>query len=751
MAYAIMRLGKLKTEGDLGAMGRHNERLRQTLNADPDRRGQNERLVGSGDWLADAQARLAEVQGHIRSNAVLGIEHVLAASPEWFERASRDQVQEWIARNMGWLHDTYGARNVVAAVFHADERTPHIQALVVPVTERDKLSAHQFIGGDRTRLVQLQDSYAAAVRELGLQRGVRGSPAEHQSVRDWYAKLEQPAREAAAVARAVQVEAPARVMLNPEAWAERQQERVAAAVRPAVELAVTQAEHYAFRAERAEGNVRVLSDRVGDLEYEARELRERLERQAQEHARERDALRAEVARHERAEVERARAVGLPEVLERLGAERDPADQKQWRLEGERINVTGAKFYNHDRGQGGGGAIDLVMHATGYSFRDAVAWLGAEVGRELAVKAGVEALRSELEASAARERPAFVAPVPEDGRWGQVRAYLTEERGLPGALVDRLHAAGDLYASERGGHTNAVFLSRGEDGTPTGAFVRGVEPGSAYRGLAAGSRRDAGVFGLATPDERDERVEGRESGAIHPTHLIITEAPIDALSAYALRLGREDGHTVCYVSTDGAGPVPHALIREALQGGGRVLVATDNDPAGERLYARIAAAHPEVERYRPALKDLNDDLRRPQEAVRIHEERERAEREREAAERARAEQEARERAHQAELRRIARLGSWDTTEAREAYELYRLARQAGQSEGMATLAAAVELAKRHNGMGAETLSRQLAAGLPRGEGEGRTEEDAERVAREAVRAALAREDVRCERDGRDRGR
>jgi len=32
----------------------------------------------------------------------------------------------------------------------------------------------------------------------------------------------------------------------------------------------------------------------------------------------------------------------------------------WRLDGDHINITGEKFYNHDRQQGGGGAIGPVL-------------------------------------------------------------------------------------------------------------------------------------------------------------------------------------------------------------------------------------------------------------------------------------------------------------------------------------------------------------------------------------------------------
>jgi len=38
-------------------------------------------------------------------------------------------------------------------------------------------------------------------------------------------------------------------------------------------------------------------------------------------------------------------------MERLGGVRDRQDGHMWRLDGDHINITGEKFYNHDRGLG----------------------------------------------------------------------------------------------------------------------------------------------------------------------------------------------------------------------------------------------------------------------------------------------------------------------------------------------------------------------------------------------------------------
>src|SRR5436305_1879214 len=81
--YAIMRSAKVKTMGHVAGLGHHIERERETRNAEAEQTYLNERLAGTGDWPADVQARL-EIAPTIRKNAVLSIEMMLGASPEWF-------------------------------------------------------------------------------------------------------------------------------------------------------------------------------------------------------------------------------------------------------------------------------------------------------------------------------------------------------------------------------------------------------------------------------------------------------------------------------------------------------------------------------------------------------------------------------------------------------------------------------------------------------------------------------------------
>ena len=58
-----------------------------------------------------------------RKDAVLAVEYVMTASPEWWKEATPRQQAEFFARSEQWLEKKYGKDRVVAAVVHRDEAT----------------------------------------------------------------------------------------------------------------------------------------------------------------------------------------------------------------------------------------------------------------------------------------------------------------------------------------------------------------------------------------------------------------------------------------------------------------------------------------------------------------------------------------------------------------------------------------------------------------------------------------------------
>lgn len=187
MSFAILRTSKLKTIGNIGGSLSHNYRTRNTPNADPDLSVMNEHSLENAEAVKNAiNARLPEKR---RSDAVLCIEHLITASPEWSGWGTNLE-REFFDKSKKWLEDKYGVHNVVATTIHRDETTPHLVAYVVPLdADTGRLNAKKWLGG-RHKLSSMQTDFANEVKNLDLQRGVEGSKAKHTQIRDYYKKIE---------------------------------------------------------------------------------------------------------------------------------------------------------------------------------------------------------------------------------------------------------------------------------------------------------------------------------------------------------------------------------------------------------------------------------------------------------------------------------------------------------------------------------------------------------------------------------
>jgi len=275
---------------------------------------------------------------------------------------------------------------------------------------------------------------------------------------------------------------------------------------------------------------------------------------------------------QRGEADRLRAVPLEVVLPLCGGERDRHDPHKWHTPVGTLAVTGAKFINWQRGRGGGGAIDLVIHLRGGGFGDAVAWLGRHCGGDTAPRSVPPPPCLQLR-----------LPPPAPEQLGRVVDYLTLARGIAPALIQALAGSGDLYADAR---ANAVFVLRDDGHAAVGAELRGTT-GVSWRGMAPGSSKDRGFFAVGPP---------RASRAL------LCESAIDALSAYTFDPLRRA------ISTSGARPQPAWL--PALVAATEVYCGFDADPTGDAMAAEMIALFPAVRRLRPPLHDWNDVLRAP---------------------------------------------------------------------------------------------------------------------------------------------
>jgi hypothetical protein len=209
MSFAILRIKKHSNFGTISGIGSHVMRTRNTPNANPKLTPKNKTLIGSVDMVADVKARLASAKiGSVRKNGVIGIEHMLTASPEYFQGPDiQKRFNQWFAASKSWLFERYGQDNVVSLTVHLDESTPHVHAMVVPIEKKasgrfagqERLNARAFTGG-REKMSEMQDSYAAALSLTGLERGIKGSKARHTTIKSWYSEANQDVQRRQALA-----------------------------------------------------------------------------------------------------------------------------------------------------------------------------------------------------------------------------------------------------------------------------------------------------------------------------------------------------------------------------------------------------------------------------------------------------------------------------------------------------------------------------------------------------------------------
>ncbi len=272
-------------------------------------------------------------------------------------------------------------------------------------------------------------------------------------------------------------------------------------------------------------------------------------------------------------IENLRQLDLSAVCAVLGLERDNTDTKQFKTDGFRICVTGFKWFDHNSGKGGGGAIDLTMHIKSLSFMNACNTLSSLSGQ----------LNTITQTTKAKTPPQRTTrpPAPHKNNLPAVLAYLTEQRGLNTRLVQWCIDNSLIYADVK---QNCVFCY-GQGG----AELRGT-----------GKVQWRAVYGAI------------ERGFILPASnavgVALLESAIDALSYRQLH------RDVIAVSIAGNGN--HKVIKQAVSIAKAkqlpVLSAFDNDNGGNiadkilNQYAQSSGV--EVIQDRPVTKDWNDALK-----------------------------------------------------------------------------------------------------------------------------------------------
>jgi hypothetical protein len=284
MAYAIMRFEKRKS-GAVGGLARHHERQKEKYESNPDidqkRTARNYHIIQPQTKYRDEiSRRISEAECKVRKDSVLFIDTLITASPDFFEQRSLDDQQKYFECAADFLSQEVGRENIISAVVHMDERTPHLHLCFTPVTPDKRLCAKEIIG-NRDKLVWWQDKFhehmSAAFPELE-----RGEPAietkrKHMPVRI-YKQAVRLDKEMAFIKNELESISP----LNAQKKKKDISQRLAAWI-PAVNKFEAQLQPFKNHLEVARHNERVLHEKydsasigLNHSEFERRQLADQL-------------------------------------------------------------------------------------------------------------------------------------------------------------------------------------------------------------------------------------------------------------------------------------------------------------------------------------------------------------------------------------------------------------------------------------------------------------------------------------------
>jgi ribosomal protein S11 len=197
MPYAVIRVAKIKTAQQASAKTAHNYREHSLSNVDqdvphPNREYLNHEKRNYGEL---AEQRISQVVTRkVRADQVKAVEVVMTGSPEGFKRDATGRAldysnSQWAQDNLHFLQNKYGKENVVSFTLHQDEQTPHVHAVIVPITADGRLAAKELFTPQTLR--ELQTEYAKAMQPHGFERGVEHSQTQHQPPRRHYGQADQ--------------------------------------------------------------------------------------------------------------------------------------------------------------------------------------------------------------------------------------------------------------------------------------------------------------------------------------------------------------------------------------------------------------------------------------------------------------------------------------------------------------------------------------------------------------------------------
>ena len=138
-------------------------------------------------YIGYINERIKELGCRTKKDTVLMCSMLVGASPDFFKGMLPEHIREYFAMCYRFFAERYGEENILSAVVHMDETTPHMHLNLMPVLDGRLCCKRLF---DRVALRKLQtDIYEQVGKHWGLERGKEGSKTKHLDVAEFKVKM----------------------------------------------------------------------------------------------------------------------------------------------------------------------------------------------------------------------------------------------------------------------------------------------------------------------------------------------------------------------------------------------------------------------------------------------------------------------------------------------------------------------------------------------------------------------------------
>jgi len=222
MSYAIFRSKGIKTLNDLSQIGSHNKRDKKAYKSNKDINIErsnlnyivvpcNEKYIEkfyeiTKDYRSEHNERMKTMRSDRKksfykqvndSKGVVADELLFTSDKKFFYSLQPEDIKDWADTCMDFIYNDlgYSKEQIIHAVIHFDEKTPHLHCVVVPLTkkidkragkEKYSITKREYIKSNE-HLSELQDRYHEKMLKAGfnLDRGIKNSDMEHIPLKEY--------------------------------------------------------------------------------------------------------------------------------------------------------------------------------------------------------------------------------------------------------------------------------------------------------------------------------------------------------------------------------------------------------------------------------------------------------------------------------------------------------------------------------------------------------------------------------------